>query len=62
MKFAVEGHLSTGSYEKDGVKIQTVEIIAESIQFCEKKERPLSGEGTEYLEIPEEMEAEMPFQ
>ena len=62
VKFAVEGHLSTGSYEKDGVKIQTVEIIAESIQFCEKKERPLSGEGTEFLEIPEEMEAEMPFQ
>lgn len=34
VKFALEGHLSTGSYEKDGVRIPTVEVIAENIQFC----------------------------
>lgn len=62
MKFAVEGHLSTGSYEKDGVKIQTVEIIAESIQFCEKKVKLPDEKTGEFLEIPEELEAEMPFQ
>lgn len=62
VKFAVEGHLSTGSYDKDGVHIQTVEIVVENMQFCEKKMRQESGEETEFLEISEEMEAEMPFQ
>lgn len=38
VKFAVEGHLSTGGYEKDGVHIPTVEIVVENIQFCERKE------------------------
>ena len=54
--------MSTGSYDKDGVHIQTVEIVVENMQFCEKKMRQESGEETEFLEIPEEMEAEMPFQ
>lgn len=62
IKFAVEGHLSTGGYEKDGVHISTVEIIVENIQFCERKERPGNGQsGEPFLDIPEEMMAEMPF-
>lgn len=62
VKFAVEGHLSTGGYEKDGVHIPTVEIVVENIQFCERKERPGIGQsGEPFLEIPEEMMAEMPF-
>lgn len=31
VKFAVEGHLATGGYDKDGVHIPTVEIIVENI-------------------------------
>lgn len=60
VKFAVEGHLSTGSYEKDGVKISTVEVIVENIQFCEKKGAETDS-GEQFLEIPEEMIEEMPF-
>ena len=59
VKFALEGHLSTGSYEKDGVRIPTVEVIVENIQFCERKDST-AGQNP-MLEIPEEMEAEMPF-
>ena len=62
VKFAVEGHLSIGSYKKDGVNIQTVEVIIENIQFCERKERPESGAVSEqFMEIPEELQEEMPF-
>lgn len=61
IKFALEGHLTSGSYEKDGVRIYTVEVDVENIQFCEKK-----GAGKEetgkFMEIPPELEAEMPFQ
>lgn len=58
VKFAIEGHLSSGSYEKDGVRIPTVEVEVESIAFCEKK--GTEGDG-QFLEIPEEMLEEMPF-
>lgn len=61
VKFALEGHLSSGSYEKDGVRIPTVEVIVENIQFCERKDGSAVGQSGESMEIPEEMEAEMPF-
>ncbi len=61
VKFALEGHLSTGSYEKDGVRIPTVEVIVENIQFCEKKDSAAGQSGDQLLVIPEEMLAEMPF-
>ena len=62
VKFALEGHLSTGGYEKDGVHIPTIEVIAENIQFCEKKDGSAVGQpGEAVMDIPAEMEAEMPF-
>lgn len=60
MRLAVEGHLTTGGYDKDGVHIPTVEIIVESIYFCERKKNQEQS-GDQIMEVPEEMEAEMPF-
>lgn len=37
MKIAVEGRIQTGSYEKDGVKHYTTDIVVESHDFCESK-------------------------
>ena len=34
----VEGHIQTGSYEKDGKKIYTTDIIADRFEFCGSKE------------------------
>ena len=34
----VEGHIQTGSYEKDGQKVYTVEIIADKLEFLDPKE------------------------
>lgn len=61
VKFALEGHLSSGGYEKDGVRIPTVEVIVENIQFCERKDGSAAGQSGMPMEIPEEMETEMPF-
>ncbi len=31
---AVQGSIQTGSYEKDGIKRRTFEIVAENVSFC----------------------------
>ena len=37
-KFAVEGHIQTGSYERqDGSKVYTTDIVVDSIEFAESK-------------------------
>lgn len=50
MKFAVEGHLSTGNYEKNGMKISTVDVVVENIQFCESKGNGAKVEET--VDVP----------
>lgn len=61
VKFIVEGRIQTGSYtNKDGVKIYTTDIIVENIEFTESKSAGAGGDSG-FGNIPEEMEAEMPF-
>ncbi len=41
---AVQGSIQTGSYEKDGVKRSTFEIVADNVSFCgSKNESGASG-------------------
>ena len=40
---AVQGSIQTGSYEKDGVKHNTFEIVANEVSFCEGKKD--NGQG-----------------
>lgn len=37
MKIAIEGRIQTGSYEKDGVKHYTTDIIVDRHEFCESR-------------------------
>ena len=34
---AVEGRIQTGSYEKDGQKVYTTDVVADNVQFLESK-------------------------
>ena len=43
MKIAIEGRIQTGSYEKNGVKYYTTEIIVDRHEFCESKRSADSG-------------------
>lgn len=63
MRFLVEGRIQTGSYEKDGKKFKTFDIIADSIEFCERKkadEQPREN-PTDFVSVPEGIDEEIPF-
>lgn len=45
-KIAVEGRITTGSYEKDGVKKYTTDVVTESIEFAESKRQETETETT----------------
>ena len=73
MKMAVTGHLQTGSYEKDGVKHYTTDVIIEDQEFCESKRDQAasgqqdSGSGGDwqqadgFMSIPDGIDEELPF-
>lgn len=69
MKIAVCGRIQTGSYEKDGVKHYTTDIVVEEHDFCESKGNssgasagPASADGpTDFMNIPDNMEDDLPF-
>lgn len=67
VKIALEGRIATGSYEKDGVKHYTTDVIAEAVEFAESKRTdntqetpPPSNEG--WLQVPEGVEDQLPFE
>lgn len=47
----ISGRIQTGSYEKDGEKRYTMDVVASGVQFLEKREKSSSPEGTDG-EIP----------
>ena len=62
LKLAIEGHIQTGSYEKDGKKVYTTDIICDNIEFCEKKakdEQPAPGPD-DFMKVPD-VDSEIPF-
>lgn len=66
MKVAIVGRIQTGSYEKDGHKVYTTDIIVEEQEFAESKaanndEKP-SPVGDGFVTIPEGIDDdELPF-
>lgn len=68
MKMGVSGRIQTGSYEKDGVKHYTTDIIIEDVEFLEKKESnnpaPNSNPAPDnsFMNIPtDNIDSEIPF-
>jgi len=63
MKIALEGRIQTSSYEKDGRKHYTTEVVAESVEFAESKKveekAQENNEAEEWVEMPANME--LPF-
>lgn len=58
-KIAIEGRIQTGSYEKDGVKHYTTDIIVDRHEFCEKKTADSSEYAADYeADFKEVMEPE----
>ena len=62
MKMALTGHIQTGNYtDKDGNKVYTTDVIVDNCEFVEKKESAPANSGTEFQNIPEGIEDELPF-
>lgn len=67
MKVGIEGRIATASYEKDGVKHFTTEIIIEHMDFCEKRTEASSGAvpypaATEQnFEVLDDDDSQLPF-
>lgn len=67
----VVGRIQTSSYEKDGVKQYRTEVIAEEQHFAESKAsfeasaarrpEPSAAQGDGFMNIPDGMEDELPF-
>lgn len=73
-KIVVEGRIQTGSYEKDGQRIYTTDIVVESQEFAESKQnsnaqqssapegQPTpSNVGDGFMNIPDGLDEELPF-
>ena len=61
-KMVVSGRIQTGSYEKDGRKIYTTDVVIESQEFAEskgKEDTPPASE--EFISVPDGIENDLPF-
>jgi len=73
MKMIVEGHIATGNYlNKENVKIYTIEIMVENVEFAESKredsgqggssgKQPSIAMGNGFMNIPSGIDEELPF-
>ena len=69
-KIAISGRIQTGSYtNKDGQKVYTTDVIVEEHEFAESKASSGSGSNTPpaqtsgdgFMNIPDGLEEELPF-
>ena len=68
-KIAVCGRIQTGNYtNKDNQKVYTTEVIVQEIEFAESKKedsdnngRPEPTDGSGFMNIPDGIEEELPF-
>lgn len=76
-KIVLEGHIQTGSYtNKEGVKVYTTDVIVENQEFAESKKganeddraardeaamQGYSSAGDGFMNIPEGIDEELPF-
>lgn len=65
MRIAIVGRIQTGSYEKDGQKFYTTDIVVEEHEFCESKGSQESiayapaNDG--FVNVPDGIEDDLPF-
>lgn len=70
-KYIVSGRIQTGSYDKDGVRHYTTDVIVEDQEFADSKNTdsntantapaPSAASNDGFMNIPEGVEDELPF-
>ena len=72
-KITICGRIQTGSYtNRDGVKVYTTDVVVEDQEFAESKatsqqnqkdsSEPVSDSGDGFMNIPDGIDEELPFQ
>jgi single-strand DNA-binding protein len=72
MKIGADGRIQTGSYtNKDGQKVYTTDVVVENVEFVESKStdggyqssrpEPSSALGDGFMNIPDGIDEELPF-
>ncbi|MEK3935958.1 single-stranded DNA-binding protein [Sporosarcina sp. FSL W7-1349] len=56
----IDGRIQTGSYEKDGVRVYTTEVIADSVQFLEPKSNRSESPNSSY-QAPQQQYGQQPY-
>lgn len=61
-KILIDGRIQTGSYtNKDGQKVYTTDIIVERHEFCESKSSAAAESNNSFINLPVNLEDEIPF-
>lgn len=70
-KIALNGRIQTGNYtNKDGVKVYTTDVVVENVEFAESKNSNMgnsnptpafTGAGDGFMNIPDGIDEELPF-
>lgn len=63
MRMGLNGRIQTGSYEKDGKKVYTTEVVAESVEFVESKTEPTNKaeQNDDFMQMSTEAMEGLPF-
>lgn len=70
IKISVVGHIQTGSYtNRDGQTVYTTDIVVENQEFCESRSsssaapstQPSSDPADQFMNIPDGIDDELPF-
>ena len=61
-KIGLEGQLRTDEYtNRDGQKVTSVFILADKIEFCERKQEQPATDANGFMTIPDDIGEELPF-
>lgn len=61
-KVLIEGRWQTGSYtNKEGQKIYTNDCMVDSIEFAESKKSNTQESPEEFMDVPDEIDQQLPF-
>lgn len=61
----IEGRIQTGSYDKDGTKVYTTDVVIENVEFPKGSSKAESKEdkpaADDFVNVPDGLEDELPF-
>ena len=61
MRVAVQGRIQINSYEKEGRRIYTTDIVVEDQEFVESKKREEEKGDDDFMTVPDGIDEELPF-